>query len=216
MHKSLHKVLAVEHLTDKTFSLRIERNGLVFKAGQCVNIGLPNAGVNREYSSYSAESDPELRFLIRAVEGGQVSAKLRILEPGDTVEVDGAYGLFTIPNPGDALKDYVFVATGTGIAPFHCFVKSYPQIRYRIIHGTSFADECYNRADYAQGRYVHCVSRESGGDFRGRVTDYLKANPQPATAMYYLCGNRNMINDVYDILREQGVSGTNICTEVFF
>ena len=63
---------------------------------------------------------------------------------------------------------------------------------------------------------MHCVSREAGGDFSGRVTDYLKYHPQPVAAMYYLCGNRNMINDAYDILREQGVSGTNICTEVFF
>jgi ferredoxin--NADP+ reductase len=216
MHKSRHQVLAVEHLTDRTFAIHIERNGLEFTAGQCVNIGLPNAGVNREYSSYSAESDPDLRFLIRAVEGGQVSAKLQALKPGDMVEVDGAYGLFTISNPGDVGKDYIFVATGTGIAPFHCFVKSYPQIRYRIIHGTSFADECYNRSDYAAGRYVHCVSREPGGNFSGRVTDYLKTHPQASTAMYYLCGNRNMINDVYDILRAQGVSGTNIRTEVFF
>ena len=216
MHKSLHKVLAVEHLTAHTFSIRIERNGMPFTAGQCVNIGLPNAGVNREYSSYSAEGDPDLRFLIRAVDGGQVSANLRRLVPGDFVEVDGAYGLFTIPKPGDTSRKYVFVATGTGIAPFHCFVKSYPQLDYRIIHGTTLRSEDYNRDDYPRDRYVHCVSREAGGDFDGRVTDYLKAHPQPADAMYYLCGNRNMINDVYDILREQGVSGSNIVTEVFF
>lgn len=216
MHKQLHKVIAVEHLTKHTFSIRIERNGLVFRAGQCVNIGLPNAGVNREYSSYSGESDPELRFLIRAVEGGQVSTRLAQLQPGDFLEVDGAYGLFTIPNPEDRTKQYVFIATGTGIAPFHCFVKSYPWISYRIIHGTSFADECYNRVDYAEGSYVHCVSREPAGDYHGRVTEFLRKNPQPADAVYYLCGNRNMINDAYDILREQGVSGSNIITEVFF
>lgn len=216
MHKSLHKVLAIEHLTDRTFSIRIERNGLRFTAGQCVNIGLPNAGVNREYSSYSGENDPDLRFLIRTVDGGQVSTRLRELRAGDCVEVDGAYGLFTIANPADTSRRYVFVATGTGIAPFHCFVKSYPGIDYRIIHGTALRNEDYNRGDYPPDRYVHCASQEAGGDFHGRVTDYLKAHPQPTDALYYLCGNRNMINDVYDILREQGVSGSNIVTEVFF
>lgn len=216
MHKQLHRVIGVEHLTTHTFSIRIERNGLVFRAGQCVNIGLPNAGVNREYSSYSGENDPELRFLIRAVEGGQVSSKIACLQPGDFLEVDGAYGLFTIPNPEDDTKNYVFVATGTGIAPFHCFVKSYPRIRYKIIHGTAFSDECYNRTDYPAGAYVHCVSREAAGDYRGRVTGFLQEHPQPVDATYYLCGNRNMINEVYDILRDQGVSGSNIVTEVFF
>jgi ferredoxin--NADP+ reductase len=216
MHKGVHKVLSVEHLTEHTFSIRIERNDMKFTAGQCVNIGLPNAGVNREYSSYSGESEPELRFLIRSVEDGQVSSKLKQLKPGDFVEVDGSYGLFTLANPHDTSKEYVFVATGTGIAPFHCFVKSYPQIKYKIIHGTAQNNECYNKDDYAAGRYVHCVSKEAGGDLQGRVTDYLRKNPQSKNAIYYLCGNRNMINEVYDILREQDVSGTNIVTEVFF
>lgn len=216
MDKKLHKVIGIEHLTTHTFSIHIERNGLAFRAGQCVNIGLPNAGVNREYSSYSGEGDPELRFLIRAVEGGQVSTRLSQLQPGDFLEVDGPYGLFTISNPEDRTRQYVFVATGTGIAPFHCFVKSYPWIAYKIIHGTALGDECYNRADYAEGRYVHCVSREPAGDYHGRVTGYLREHPQPVDATYYLCGNRNMINEVYDILRERGVSGSNILTEVFF
>ena len=216
MHKQLHKVIGVDHLTDRTFSIRLERNGMVFRAGQCVNIGLPNAGVNREYSSYSGENDPELRFLIRSVEGGQVSEKLAKLQPGDFLEVDGAYGLFTIPRPEDDQKRYVFIATGTGIAPFHCFVKSYPGIGYKIIHGTALGAECYNRDDYAAGWYVHCVSQEPRGDYHGRVTDYLREHPQPVDAVYYLCGNRHMLNDVYDSLREQGVSGSNIISEVFF
>lgn len=216
MHRGVHKVLSVHHLSENTFSIRIERNDMKFVAGQCVNIGLPNAGVNREYSSYSSETEPELRFLIRSIDDGQVSSKLKTLKPGDYVEVDGAYGLFTLQAPEDRSKKYVFIATGTGIAPFHCFVKSYPWINYKIIHGTALKTECYDKTDYAEGRYLHCVSQEKGGDFQGRVTHYLKTNPQAKDAVYYLCGNRNMINDVYDILREQEVSGDQIITEVFF
>ena len=136
MHKGLHKVLEIRHLAKSTFSIRIERNDLKFIAGQCVNIGLPNTGVNREYSSYSGENEADLRFLIREVEDGQVSPKLKTLKPGDFVEVDGSYGLFTLVSPHDLTRNYVFIATGTGIAPFHCFVKSYTKIKYKIIHGT--------------------------------------------------------------------------------
>lgn len=215
MHKGTHRVIAIENLSTHTFRIRVERNDMPFVAGQCVNIGVPQSGVNREYSSYSSELDPELSFLIREVGDGQVSSKLRKLRAGDAVEIDGAYGLFTIGNPQDTSKKYVFIATGTGIAPFHCFVKSYPQIDYKIIHGTRNKDEDYDRKDYKSGQYVQCVSTE-GGDFKGRVTDYLRAHPQGTDKVYYLCGNRNMINEVYDILREQKVSGSNIVTEVFF
>jgi Na+-transporting NADH:ubiquinone oxidoreductase subunit NqrF len=52
--------------------------------------------------------------------------------------------------------------------------------------------------------------------YAGRVTAYLRERPTPAGALHYLCGNRNMINEVYDILRDQGVSSSHIVTEVFF
>ena len=215
MHKGLHKVLGVKPLSQNTFTLTIERNGMDFIAGQCVNIGIPETGINREYSSYSGETDQHLEFLIREVEGGQVTPRLRSLKQGDHVEVDGAYGLFTLNQGKPDDKPYVFIATGTGIAPFHCFAKSYDFLDYKIIHGIRFGDEAYGKEDYGKN-YVACTSRDKTGDFTGRVTDYLKEKPQNPESMFYLCGNRNMINDVYDILRDQGISGSNIITEVFF
>ena len=98
MHKALHKVLSNESLSANTFKLRIEREDMEFNAGQCVNLGLPKTGINREYSSYSGEQEPELAFLIREVEDGDVSTALRHLKSGDSIEIDGAYGLFTLPD----------------------------------------------------------------------------------------------------------------------
>ena len=215
MPSSTHKVLAVENLTSKTFRLVLERGDYNFKAGQCINIGLPGTAVNREYSSYSSETDTKLSFLIREVEDGTVSTKLRKLNAGDQVELDGPYGEFCIRNPDDG-RNYFFVGTGTGIAPFHCFVKSYPQLSYKIIHGVQKAEEQYDRADYTPGQYVGCLSQESSGDFSGRVTNYLQEHAVEQEGVYYLCGNRAMINDVYDLLRERGVNGSNIITETFF
>ena len=89
MHKALHKVLGNESLSPSTFKLQIERDGLEFRAGQCVNLGFPNTGVNREYSSYSGEQEAELAFLVREVEDGDVSPALRRLKYGDLIEIDG-------------------------------------------------------------------------------------------------------------------------------
>ncbi len=189
--------------------------------GQCVNIGLPGSAVNREYSTYSGLDETLfLEFLIRKVEGGLVSPELQKLSAGDKVSLDGAYGLFTIPKPEDLGRKYTFIATGTGIAPFHSFALSYPMIDYQILHGIRLNSEEYDRQDYGEGRYLSCVSREqppAGSSlFHGRVTDYLKINSADPARIYYLCGNASMINEVYDILRNRGVSGSNIFTEVFF
>ena len=216
MHKALHQVLGNESLSSNTFKLIIERGNLNFRAGQCVNLGLPNSGINREYSTYSGEQEKILEFLIREVEGGDVSPALRKLKTGDTIEIDGAYGLFTLPESKPDVKSYVFVATGTGIAPFHGFIRSRFDLDYLVLHGTRLIEENYESGHYARDSYVHCVSQEQSGNFQGRVSDYLRQNPQGSDKQYYLCGNRNMANEVYDILREQRVSGTNIMTEVFF
>lgn len=210
------KVLKVRHLTDSTFVLRVERKGFEFIPGQCVNLGLPKEAINREYSTYSGIDGKYLEFLIKAVPNGALSPKLARLKPGDEITIDGAYGLFTIANPEDTTKKYLFIGTGTGIAPFHSFSLSYPKLNYTILHGVSYKNELYDAKDYPKKRYVACVSRESGGDFQGRVTGYLRKNPVDPETICYLCGNSEMINEVYDILREQGVGGTNIITEVFF
>lgn len=210
-----YRVLAVEHLTDHAYRLRTERGDLKFIAGQCANVGLPGKGVNREYSLCSAESDPYFDFLIKEVEGGLISCKLKTLKAGDFVEIHGCYGQFCLKDPTEK-KEYLFIGSGTGIAPFHSFVRTYPFLNYKVLHGIRFKNECYGREIFSPERYVSCVSREDGGDFRGRVTDYLKAHPVKSDIIAYLCGNRSMLSDVYSLLREQGVPGDNLFTEAFF
>lgn len=232
--KDKHKVLGVRHLTENTFCLQVERDGFEFVPGQCVNIGMAKTGINREYSSYSSVNDSKkMEFLIRAVEGGAVSSALQKMKKGDHVQLDGAYGKFTLKDPEDRKTKYIFVASGTGIAPFHSFAMSYPNLNYQVLHGVRYENEQYDKKDYKKGSYIGCVSRvekipptakqlggqvkkQNGGVFSGRVTDYLRTNGVDKKATYYLCGNTDMINEVYDILRENGVNGDQIFTEVFF
>ena len=209
------EVLGIRHLTKWTYVLRTKRDKFEFIPGQCVNIGLVGDAVNREYSTYSSKDVNFLEFLIKKVEGGLVSVGISTLKKGDQVTLDGAYGRFTLEDPTRKQK-YIFIASGTGIAPFHSFVQSYPDLDYQIIHGIRDVSEQYDRKDYASDKYIACVSRGTGGDFSGRVTDYLEKIKIDPEAVYYLCGNHGMINDVYDILRSRDVNGNNIFTEVFF
>jgi ferredoxin-NADP reductase len=220
---AFYKVLQLSFFSPDAFRLRTERRNLEFVPGQCVNIGLPKSGVNREYSTYSSVKEKDwMEFLIRRVDGGSVSDKLSKLKVGDDVEIHGAYGSFVLPELNEVRKnEYVFIATGTGIAPFHSFASSYPELRDTILHGVRELNERYDREFYPSGSYQSCVSKQAvpageSGCFQGRVTDYLKINPFSKTAVYYLCGNRAMINEAYDLLRDQGVSGDRLITEVFF
>ncbi len=216
MGRISHQVESVERVSKHTVVLTLERRNLEFVPGQCFNLGLSSLAINREYSSYSGAQDPYLEFLVREVEQGELSPKLAHLKPGDRVEVDGGYGLFVLEPTQIKKTKYVFIGTGTGIAPFHSFVRSYPELDYLIVHGTRESDEDYHRIHYNKNRYVHCVSQSSGGDVRGRVTDYLSEATLPPQGLFYLCGNRHMINDVFDLLVRRGISTSQIMTEVFF
>jgi len=48
------------------------------------------------------------------------------------------------------------------------------------------------------------------------VTDYLRATPIDSSARYYLCGNCDMIYEVFDILQQGGVAVEQISAEVYF
>jgi NAD(P)H-flavin reductase len=155
-------------------------------------------------------------MLIREVENGLVSRALRKCSPGTPLHFMGPYGSFVIAEPADTKRQYLFVSTGTGIAPFHAFAQSYPGIRYTLLHGIRRLEEQYDHQDYAEGSYIACVTQEDGGGFRGRVTDYLRAHPVAPSTICYLCGNRAMLAEAFDILREQGVPGNNLFSEAFF
>lgn len=212
--RKICKVLAVRNLTDSTAVVRFERQGLKFEPGQYIRVGVEGDSEIRDYSVYSAVTADYLEVLVRRVEDGLVSKQLCELEPGDEVSVGGPYGHFKLIE-GLRDKPLLFIATGTGISPYHSFVESYPELQYQLIHGTGKPDEAYDAELYGE-RYIHCVSREDGGTFRGRVTEYLKTLEIDPQAQAFLCGNCDMIYEAFDLLQNMGLPTAQIHTEVYF
>ncbi len=213
---NLHEILEMRHLTESTFVMRIEKNGLEFTAGQHICVGPPNGIHTREYSIYSAENDPYIEILVKEVQNGLITPVLKKLKVGDSVVVEEPVGYFGLNKKGKEKKKYLFIATGTGISPFHCMVKSYPELDYKLIHGVRTAIEGYERDEYENGRYLLCSSRDTSGDYTGRLTNYLQEIKIDKDSEVYLCGNCNMIHDAYDILENKGISNEQIHAEVYF
>ena len=213
---SKYRVQSVRNLTPSTYVVRMNRYGMEFKAGQNLNLGLAGDTEKRDYSIYSGVNDDYLEILVKEVKDGLVSKKLRRLNPGDHIEVDGPFGFFTIKEEDVDTKEFLFIASGSGIAPFHSLARSHPGLNFKLIHGIRYAEEAYEKEHYPVGRYISCVSKGKEGDFHGRVTDYVKQHPLNKDTLIYLCGNVNMIYDVFDILKEQNVSSENLHAEVYF
>jgi ferredoxin--NADP+ reductase/benzoate/toluate 1,2-dioxygenase reductase subunit len=206
----------VRHLTPTTYVLRFSRNGMSFFPGQHLLLGLPGSRELREYSIYSGSGDEALEVIIKEVDEGTVSRDLKNIRPGDPLQVRGPHGFFlaraSVPDAGKLL----FLSSGTGIAPFHSYVKSFPESDYRLIHGVRHGIEAYEMEDYQRDRVTVCSSRDEEGDFHGRLTDYLLEMELDANYQVFLCGNSSMIYDAMDILRARGISQEQIYTEVYF
>lgn len=202
-------------LSKKAFEIILERPaGLNFQPGQRIQVFYNN--IERDYSLVSAPSDGHLALCIRNIEGGAMSSALSSIDIGTKIDFLGPFGYFIFQS---AQRRPVFVATGTGVAPFCCMLRS--GIRdATLLHGVRTTEELYYASEIQKytRHYVACLSEaivEDTESFHGRVTDYLKDSLPQDVYDFYLCGGREMIRDVTLLVDEQ-FPGSNIYTESFY
>lgn len=206
-----HLVVEKKELSPSVFILRLERHGFIFDPGQYVFVSLPGERQVREYSVFSGINEPYIDLLIKVVSDGHMSKKLKNISPEEEIEIEGPYGFFTLNERFFNTPPLLLVATGTGIAPFHSFIRSHPSLKYSLLHGVRYGDESYRHI--FTDKYVLCTSRDNSGDFHGRVTDYQAQHPVSNDFWCYLSGNWGMIEDMTDILIRQGISYEHILSE---
>ncbi len=216
-----------------------------FEPGQFIQLGLPAESqaaaesrgprtrtklVKRSYSIASSPLEREAYELcIALVQEGQLTPRLHGLEVGDRLWHDaspkGAFTLERVPRG----RDLVFVATGTGIAPFVSMLRACGRDpgrfrRLAVVHGArersdlAYHDELAGRARYDRRiAYVPVLSREprttDWTGLRGHVQIALEPSCfqsragfqlDPATTHVLLCGNPAMIDDVRTRLAARG------------
>ena len=210
-----HSVLSNLKVSESVTIVRMERTELAFQPGQYVSVGQINSRERRDYTLYSSPLDDYIELLIKTVAGGDVSGKLTACREGEELDLEGPFGFFTIPFQQLAGK-FLFVATGTGISPFHSYIKSYLNLDYKILHGVGTPKELYGYESFQQDRHVGCLTKSDEGHFQGRVTDYLRQHPINPQSNCYLCGNSEMIFEAFKILQDQGVPREHCFAEVYF
>jgi len=214
--ESFYKVKEIRRITDETFSLRLPKSRFKYRAGQHISLGIRGDYQSREYSIYSGENDDHLEVLVKEVKDGYFTPKLSKLKTGDLVEVHGPFGKFRIDEKKVEGQKYVFIASGTGIAPFRSMVRTYPGLDYLLIHGVRYGYEAYDRHEFSPDRHVLCTTGDMSGNVHGRLTTYLAHAEFEDNTQFYLCGNSNMIFDALEILKGKGFEREQIHCEVYF
>lgn len=217
----MFRVQSVRQVCPAAYVLRFDRDGLSFRPGQYIHLGRMGRLHMREYSLYSPPGRPYIEVLIKEVDGGLVSADLKRCLPGEPLNLAGPFGGFRIREEDRETRRFLFVATGTGIAPFHCFVQSYPLLAYTLLHGVRETGEGIDWRVYEPARLITCLSRAAeeavpAGGYRGRVTGYLQEHPPDPRTLCYLCGGSDMIYEVLALLLASGIPREQVQAEIYF
>lgn len=157
---------------------------LEFNPGQFVDIRYN--GTRRQYSIASSPNDGELTLCIRRVPGGKLTEDLLSnIQDGDEMKAYYPRGDFTLDeNSG---KDLVFLATGTGVAPFRSMIRYLYQEDLGedrdvwLFLGTRWKDDLPYHAEFKElerrhegFHYIPTLSRESIVSTWEGETDYVQ------------------------------------------
>ena len=171
--------------------------------------------------SLATPSGRFVRLLVDTRTRGHGAAWATHATPGDQVTLELPYGHFLHDAAiGDTHPDdtprrrRIFVATGTGIAPFLAEFEQGVRADDVLLLGlATTSEDPTTRLDTTLPRVIHCVSRENTtGTFHGRVTHYLRAHGIDTRADYYVCGSPLMVADVTRLIRD---AGGHVHTESF-
>jgi NAD(P)H-flavin reductase len=210
-----------------------------FEAGQYATLGLVGHDgpklIRRPMSvSSSADDLSEYEFFIRLVDHGGFTPLLWERTVGDPISITGPKGKFLLQDDG---RRALFVASGTGLAPFISMLET---LRGRgrerdivLLHGASHEHDLAWRDELTALdtgaefplRYVATVSRphqNPGWTGRtGRVEaivagelDQLGLAADNTTI--YLCGNPDMVSAVEEIATERGFTPEQVRKELYW
>jgi ferredoxin-NADP reductase len=230
------RVLRSVPLSEFTKHLELEVDGVShfgFVPGQWLSVKAVTPDgeeMTRAYSIASAPSDNgHFAFCLNRVEEGYMSNYLCGLEEGAPVRFQGPFGSFILRPP---LHDTVFIATGTGIAPFRSMLhwlladpERHQGREFWLLFGARCEQDLYYREEFEQlaanhpnFHFMPTLSRaaENWKGLRGYVQQHLGEIVGMRTDMHaYICGLDKMVKANRELLKGLGWDRTSIRYEKY-
>ena len=222
------KISIIEKLTDDILKivLRLPPNSnFNFNSGQYVNIIKGN--LTRSYSiANCSDHKNQLEFFIKNYENGLMSAYFfKEAKINDLLRLEGPIGTFFLRDSN--LKNIVFLATGTGVAPIKSILegleKSHEQYQNKIfwlIVGARYQEDLFWNPNFKilNIKYIPVLSRIDN-DWKGEkgyVQDVvLKQQIDLENTQVYACGSNDMINSAKELFFKNNLKENNFFSDAF-
>src|SRR5882724_10970186 len=223
-------------LSEFTSHLEFEVKGvrrLGFVPGQWLSLkaSTPDGEeITRAYSIASPPSeDARFAFCLNRVQDGFMSNYLCDMREGDEITFQGPFGAFILRPP---LRDTVFIATGTGIAPFRSMLHwlladtaRHQGKQIWLLFGNRTEKDIYYHPEFlslaSQHPNFHYLPSLSRGapqwqGLRGYVQEHVAGIVQGRADMHaYICGLDKMIKANRELLKGLGWDRKSILYEKY-
>ena len=221
--------------------VRDDGQPLDFLPGQFIQIHFDYADGTPTKRSYSLATIHDralgpgeaVEIAVSFVPGGAATALFEGMDLGDHVSGSGPFGRFCL-QPGDHNARYLLIATGTGVTPYRSMLPQLHEamvergVEVVLLQGARtpeellYSDDFYAFAAANPGfRYMPCLSRElpenPHPDVRkGYVQQQLaEIAPDPARDIAYLCGNPDMVDATFEVLKDAGLPTPQVRREKY-
>jgi ferredoxin-NADP reductase len=205
---------------------------VAFTPGQFVSVLEKANGkeITRAYSIASPRGGNQFALCLNRVPDGLLSSYLFTLHPGEEVEIHEPLGYFTLRHPE---RHALFVATGTGIAPFRSMLLDHlprTQPKITLLFGTRYEHSLLYREDmerlekeFPSFRFLPTLTcpGESWKGRTGRVQQHLdealalRSPEDKGDLDVYVCGLKEMVDDVRQELKQRGFDRQQIIFEKY-
>jgi ferredoxin-NADP reductase len=234
-------------LSGLTKHLEFEMKGVPrsgFVAGQWLSFKTNKADGEEIVRAYSIASPPadnsKFALSLNRVQDGFMSNFLCDMKEGDEIACQGPFGDFILRPP---MRDTIFIATGTGIAPFRSMLQwlldpmeggrprpSAYETRHKgkqlsLIFGNRTEKDIYYHDEFvrlaAEHPNFHYQPTLSRGDpswqgLRGYVQEHVSAIARGRTDMHaYICGLDKMVKANRELLKSLGWDRKSILHEKY-
>ncbi len=230
------RLLASLSLSQQTKHLEFEVSAVPrfgFIAGQWLSFRTNKPDGEEITRAYSIASPPgednRLALCLNRVQDGFMSNFLCDMKIGDNISCQGPFGDFILRPP---LRDTVFVATGTGIAPFRSMLHWLlaDPVRHQgkqlwLVFGNRTEGDIYYHEEFSRlarrhvnFHYVPTLSRgaQEWQGRRGYVQEHLSGIVQGRADMHaYICGLDKMVKANRELLKGLGWDRKSILYEKY-
>lgn len=184
--------------------------------------------IARAFSIANSPPSDHLEFIVALIHG-QITSKMEIARPGDIYYVSAPYGQFKFEMKSG--EKYLFLAGGTGLAPFMSMLRQAKQqnvgIDTQTIYSTKFpneiiyADELKEYEKTSKFKLTITVTRPQPGDGWTGLTGHVDAAmisrsvPDFKERVSYVCGPPAFVKAVKEALVSLGVDEKSIKAEMW-